>query len=154
MIENVWDYPRPPRLEAISDRLTVKRGDVVLADASGGFRILETSHPPTYYLPPDAVNFGALEKLSGETLCEWKGRATYWGLRNGKRSGARAAWAYPNPTRPMADIKDHVAFYCTHEVDCFVAGEQAKPQDGDFYGGWVTSWISGDMKGRPGTLHW
>ncbi|MCS7289004.1 MAG: DUF427 domain-containing protein, partial [Roseiflexus sp.] len=53
--ESVWDYPRPPRVEPTSRRVRVVFGGVTIADTRRALRVLETSHPPTYYIPPEDV---------------------------------------------------------------------------------------------------
>ncbi len=115
--------------------------------------MLETSHPPTWYLPPDDIVDGVLRPGRGHSICEWKGRATYWDVVVGGRRLPRAAWSYPRPLEPYAAIADHVAFYPT-ELTCTVEGETVRPQAGGFYGGWITSDVSGPFKGDPGTLDW
>lgn len=152
--ENVWDYPRPPRLEPVADRLRVTLGGAAIADTAAGYRVLETSHPPTYYFPPRDVDWTRLAALPGRTICEWKGEAEYYGLIGAPDPAARAAWCYRDPPPAFRAIADHAAFYASRAVDCFVGKERVRAQDGRFYGGWVTSWIAGDMKGRPGTEFW
>mgnify|MGYP006436299155 CR=1 FL=1 len=152
--ESVWDYPRPPALEPVDDRLRVIHQGVTLADTTDGYRVLETSHPPTYYLPPDDVAMEHLKRERRTTMCEWKGRAIYYtAVVDGTRV-AQAAWAYPDPTERFAPIADHLAFYA-HKMDaCYVGEERVDPQQGGFYGGWVTSRVVGPFKGGPGTLGW
>lgn len=152
--ESVWDYPRPPALEPVDDRLRVVHEGVTLADTTDGYRVLETSHPPTYYLPPNDVAMEHLQRERRTTMCEWKGRSIYYTVVvNGTRV-AQAAWAYPTPTDRFAPIADHVAFYA-HKMDaCYVGDERVDPQKGGFYGGWVTSRVVGPFKGGPGTLGW
>ena len=151
--ESVWDYPRPPRLEA-DDRLVVVRADdVEIARTRNAIRVLETASPPGYYLPPDDVRMDLLEASSGSSTCEWKGRASYWSVVTSEGRVERAAWSYPNPSAGFEEIAGHVSFY-PGRVDCFVAGERVEPQPGEFYGGWLTSEIVGPVKGRPGTGAW
>lgn len=145
--ESVWDYPRPPALEPTDRRIQVIFDDLVVADTRRAFRVLETSHPPTYYLPPDDVRTDLLDPAPGTTMCEWKGRACYWSLSVGQRTAYRAVWGYPSPTEPFRDIRGHLAFY-PHLVDrCLVDGEVVGFQDGGFYGGWITSDLVGPFKG-------
>ena len=127
---------------------------VVVADTHSAWRVLETSHPPTYYLPPEDVDFDCLEPAAGGSFCEWKGLARYWSVRAGGRSAPGAAWSYPNPTEQYQPIRDHVAFYCAAMDRCEVGDETATPQPGGFYGGWVTSWVVGPFKGEPSTMGW
>lgn len=150
----MWDYPRPPRLEAEHRRITVTLGGVTVADTSSALRMLETSHPPTYYLPPDAFEPGVLVAAVGSSYCEWKGEARYWTVRAGGREASRAGWSYPAPTPAYVALADYVALYCAAMDRCEIAGEVARPQPGGFYGGWVTSWVTGPFKGEPGTLGW
>ena len=152
--ENVWDYPRPPRLESVPDRLRVVFDGVVIADTLAGWRVLETSHPPVYYLPQAEILPGALAPADGSSFCEWKGAARYLDVVGPSRRASRAAWTYPEPTIPFAPIAGHVAFYPAAMDACFVGDEAALPQPGGFYGGWITSWIEGPFKGGPGTRGW
>ncbi|MEK9499602.1 DUF427 domain-containing protein [Gaopeijia maritima] len=153
-MESVWDYPRPPRLERVDTRVTVEFGGVVIADTTRALRMLETSHPPTWYLPPDDVLDGVLVPAGQGAICEWKGAARSWTLRVGDRVAERAAWSYPNPTARYAELKDHLAFYCGPMDRCTVGGVEAAPQPGAFYGGWITPDLKGPFKGGPGTLGW
>ena len=151
--ESVWDYPRPPRLARVSARLRVVFDGAVVADTVAGWRVLETSHPPTYYLPPGDIR-GSLVAAGGGSLCEWKGRAVYFDVVGPNRRAERAAWAYPRPTPAFAAIADHVAFYAGPMDSCHVGEERAVPQPGGFYGGWVTSRVVGPFKGGPGSAGW
>ncbi|WP_421708303.1 DUF427 domain-containing protein [Algihabitans sp.] len=152
--ESVWDYPRPPRLEPVSDRLEVIFNGVTVADTTRGFRVLETSHPPTYYFPPEDVRTKLLQAAPGRSLCEFKGEAAYWTLTVSGRVSERAAWSYPSPWRPFEALKKHYCFYASRVDECRVGGERVQSQDGDFYGGWITSRVVGPFKGAPGTMGW
>jgi uncharacterized protein (DUF427 family) len=152
--ESAWDYPRPPRLEPVTARLTVVLGDVTVADTTRGFRVLETSHPPNYYFPPDDVLTGALDPTGGASFCEWKGRARYFTVRGGDRVEPEAAWGYETPSPAFAAIAHHVAFYAGRMDACTVDGEVVTPQPGGFYGGWITSTVVGPFKGGPGSRGW
>ncbi len=152
--ESVWDYPRPPRLESEPRRITVTLGGVLIADTTAALRILETSHPPTYYLPPCDIDLACLRPAPGSSFCEWKGTARYWTLAAGGKVAEQAAWSYPDPAEGYEALRDHVALYCAAVDQCEVGGEVARPQPGGFYGGWVTSWVAGPFKGGPGTLGW
>jgi uncharacterized protein (DUF427 family) len=152
--ESVWEYPRPPRLEPTTKRLRVVLGGEVIAETTRGFRVLETSHPPNYYFPPDDVRAGALEPAKGESFCEFKGRAHYFTVHGGGRVATEGAWGYADPSPAFAPIKDHVAFYAGRMDACFVDDEQVTPQDGGFYGGWITADLEGPFKGGPGTRSW
>jgi len=152
--ESVWDYPRPPRLEATSKRLRVIFAGVTVADTTRGLRVLETSHPPTYYIPPDDVEENLLVPSPRTSLCEWKGQARYWTVRVGEKEARDVAWSYPNPNPDFREIQDHLAFYPGPMDACFVDGEEVRAQAGGFYGGWVTRDLEGPFKGEPGTLGW
>jgi uncharacterized protein (DUF427 family) len=152
--ESVWDYPRPPRLEAVSARLVVVLGGATVADTTRGSRVLETSHPPNYYFPPDDVADGALVRGDHASFCEWKGRAHYFAVRSGDRVEADAAWAYDQPSDAFAAIAGHVAFYAGRMDACYVDGERVLPQPGGFYGGWITANVVGPFKGGPGSRGW
>jgi uncharacterized protein (DUF427 family) len=153
--ESVWDYPRPPRLERVTQVIRVVLGGETIAETVNAFRVLETSHPPTYYLPPRDILPDAL-RPSGmrPTVCEWKGVAVYFNAIGGGEEMDNAAWAYPHPTPPFAAMAEHVAFYCSSVDECWVGDELVTPQPGGFYGGWVTSNIVGPMKGVPGSHGW
>lgn len=152
--ESVWDYPRPPRLEAEPRRIRVVLAGITVADTTSAYRVLETSHPPTYYLPPADITSGCLVAATGSSFCEWKGTARYWSVRAGATNATEAAWSYPDPTPGFGDLVDHVAFYAPAMDLCEVGGEAATPQPGGFYGGWVTSWVVGPFKGEPATMGW
>ncbi|MEV7396079.1 DUF427 domain-containing protein [Aeromicrobium sp. NPDC092404] len=153
-VENVWDYPRPPSIEPSDERLVVRLGGQVVAETASSWRVCETSHPPTYYLPLEAFVAGALRPATGSTVCEWKGRASYFDLLGGGRTVRHGAWTYPAPSDRFADLAGHVAIYPGKVDECTVDGEVVQAQDGDFYGGWITSRVSGPFKGAPGTLGW
>jgi uncharacterized protein (DUF427 family) len=152
--ESVWDYPRPPRVEPVPERLRVVLGGEAVADTTRGWRVLETSGAPVYYLPRADCADGALEPSGRRTFCEWKGVAAYWTVRGGDRVEVDAAWGYPDPTARFEVLRDTVAFYCGRMDACFVGDERAEPQPGGFYGGWVTSRVVGPFKGEPGTEGW
>ncbi len=152
--ESAWEYPRPPRLEATSSHLVVVLGGVTIADTTRAYRVLETSHPPNYYFPPDDVAPGVLERAPGSSYCEWKGRAHYFTASAGGRIATEAAWAYESPSPAFAPLRDHVAFYAGRMDECFVDGERVVPQPGGFYGGWITSIVAGPFKGGPGSRGW
>jgi uncharacterized protein (DUF427 family) len=152
--ESVWDYPRPPRLEGCAKRIQVVFNGVVIADTTNAKRVLETSHPPAYYLPPADIVTAHLVPAGGSSYCEWKGAARYFDVVVGDRRISRCAWSYPNPTSSFAAIRDHVAFYCARMDTCLVGGEMARPQPGGFYGGWITDDVVGPFKGEPGSAGW
>lgn len=152
--ESVWDYPRPPRVENVSKHIQVVFNGVTIADTFEAKRVLETSHPPVYYIPPKDIRMEYLEEVGGSSFCEWKGRARYYTVAVGDRRAESAAWSYPDPTQGFAAIKDHLAFYAEPMDACYVDGERVAPQPGRFYGGWITSNIVGPFKGGPGTMGW
>ncbi len=154
--ESVWDYPRPPRVEACASRLRILFGGALIAETSRALRVLETSHPPVYYIPLAFIAVGALEPSGGAgSFCEWKGSAIYYDvLGPGGRRAGRAAWGYPDPAPGFELLRDTVAFYPAAMDECTVDGELVTPQPGGFYGGWITSRVEGPFKGEPGTLGW
>jgi uncharacterized protein (DUF427 family) len=152
--ESVWDYPRPPALEPTDRRIRVVFHDTTIADTTDAVRVLETSHPPVYYLPPADVAMDYLEKTGRTTMCEFKGRAVYFSLTVGDRSVNQAAWGYPNPVDRYEALTDHLAFYASKMDACYVDDETVRHQKGDFYGGWITDDVVGPFKGGPGTMGW
>ena len=149
--ESVWDYPRPPRLEPTSRRIRIVLAGQTLADTTQAVRILETSHPPVYYLPPAQVRMDLLRRSASRgSFCEFKGVATYWSLG----PAADVAWSYEQPTGSYAALAGHLAFYASRVDECWVDDEQVVPQPGDFYGGWITADLRGPFKGAPGTRGW
>lgn len=153
-MENVWDYPRPPALEPVAKSVRIQFAGRIIAATEAAFRVLETSHPPVYYLPRAAFTGCTLEPARGSSFCEWKGEASYWNIRAGDRVAERVAWSYPNPTPAFAVIRDHLAVYAGAMDRCFVGDEAVTPQPGGFYGGWITRDLQGPFKGEPGTMHW
>jgi uncharacterized protein (DUF427 family) len=153
-MESVWDYPRPPVLERVHRRLRVVLGDQVVADTTKGYRVLETSHPPNYYLPPDDIRPGTLVRSNQRSFCEWKGTAHYFDVVARSRLVAAAAWGYDQPSPAFTPIVGHVAFYAGAMDACFIDDELVEPQPGGFYGGWITSDVAGPFKGGPGTAGW
>lgn len=152
-IENVQDYPRPPALEPVSDTLRVVLAGETIVESTNGFRVLETHHAPTYYVPPQDV-VAKLSAADGRSFCEWKGMASYWDVSIAGTTARRAAWSYAKPTANFAPISGYLAFYATSMDACFVGDNQVVPQPGDFYGGWVTRNLRGTVKGARGTEHW
>jgi uncharacterized protein (DUF427 family) len=153
-LESAWDYPRPPALDPTSAHLVVVLGGVTIAETRAGYRVIETSHPPNYYFPPEDVAADALVRSDGRSFCEWKGRAHYFTVRGGDRVEADAAWGYDTPHDAFAPIRGFVAFYPARMDACFVDGERVVAQPGGFYGGWITSRVVGPFKGGPGTRSW
>lgn len=152
--ESVWDYPRPPRLEKVKERLRVVFAGEAIAETYGSYRVLEASHPPTYYFPPVDVRQEFLVAAPGQSLCEFKGLARYWTLQLGGQRSEKAAWSYPEPTNTYGAIKDFFAFYASRVNACWVDNERVHAQAGDFYGGWIISRVIGPFKGDPGTDGW
>lgn len=152
--ESVWDYPRPPRLESTNHHIRVLVAGVTLADSHRCWRVLETSHPPVYYIPPPDIAMDYLHLTAQQSWCEWKGGAGYYTVIIGARQIVNAAWVYPNPTPAFAPIRNYVAFYASKMDECYVDDERVQAQPGDFYGGWITRAIVGPFKGAPGTRGW
>lgn len=153
-LESVWDYPRPPRLEPTDRRIRVVASGIVVVDTRSALRLLETSHPPTYYLPPDDVRMDLLQPSQRRTFCEFKGPARYFNLRLDDRLIENCAWSYADPVPQYAVLKNHFAFFAGLVDECWVDDELARPQPGGFYGGWITSDLDGPFKGGPGTAGW
>jgi uncharacterized protein (DUF427 family) len=152
--ESVWDYPRPPRVEPCPLRIRVECAGMAIADSTATYRRLETSHPPTYYIPQADIQMDLLRPGSGRSFCEFKGNAAYWDLQTGERRVASIAWSYPSPAGAYKALKDHLAFYAQKVDACYVGDQRAQPQEGGFYGGWITSNLIGPFKGAPGTRGW
>lgn len=152
--ESVWDYPRPPRAEASTAEISVVYAGVEVAHSTRTIRVLETSHPPVYYIPSEDFREDLLRPVSGSTHCEWKGAASYFDLTVDGKTASRAVWCYRSPTKPFASIAGWYAVYPSRMDSCSVNGELIQPQEGDFYGGWITSDIEGPFKGAPGTWGW
>lgn len=153
-MEDVWKYPRPPALEPVPQPVRIVFAGRTVAETGAAFRVLETSHPPVYYLPPSAFTGCGLEPASGRSFCEWKGEARYWTIRAGDKGAERAAWSYPDPAPAYAAIRDHLAVYAGAMEQCFVGDEAVTPQPGGFYGGWITRNLKGPFKGAPGSMGW
>lgn len=153
--ERVADYPRPPRLEREQRRVRIILGGQTIADTTEAWRVMETTHPPSYYLPQSGFTPGALIASSGRgSVCEWKGRAAYWTLQAGGRTATDAGWGYPTPTAAFSAIAGYVAVYAGAMDSCFVGDDRVTPQPGGFYGGWITPELVGPFKGGPGTEFW
>ena len=152
--ESVWDYPRPPRLESVAKHIRIMFNGVTIAATHNAYRVLETSHPPVYYLPPSDIQQEYLVAAEGNSWCEWKGQAQYWSVIVGSERLERVAWSYPEPSAGFAPIAAYVAFYAAPMDGCWVDAERVTPQPGNFYGGWITSDIVGPFKGEPGSWGW
>lgn len=125
--ESVWDYPRPPRVEPVQATVRVEFNDATVAETENALRVLETSHPPTYYIPREDVRMEYLQKEASTTVCEWKGRAVYFAVEVGERRATHAAWSYPDPEEDYANLSKHVAFYANKMDACYVGDEQVQP---------------------------
>jgi uncharacterized protein (DUF427 family) len=154
-MERVWDYPRPPALAPVGKEVEIRFGGRVIARTDLAWRVMETSHPPVYYLPPEAFAPGVLVPSGGQgSFCEWKGVAAYWDVVAAGKRAARAGWSYPEPTARFESIRDYVAVYAGPMEACLVGGEVVTPQPGGFYGGWITKDLVGPFKGAPGSAGW
>ena len=152
--ESVWDYPRPAIAELTQRHIRIVHKGIVLADSRAAWRTLETSHPPTYYIPQSDIAMAHLAPNPARSICEWKGQAVYWDVVAGGERIVLAGWSYPSPTAPFAGITNHIAFYAA-PFDCAeVDSEQVMPQPGGFYGGWISRHAAGPFKGIPGSRFW
>jgi uncharacterized protein (DUF427 family) len=152
--ESVWSYPRPAVAEASRAHILIAHRGQIVADTRASIRTLETSHPPSYYIPPDDIMPGVLRRAAGSSFCEWKGMAVYWDVVLGDVVVPRVGWSYPDPSPSFAMLRDHVAFYAGPFDRCSVDGETVVPQPGPFYGGWITRAIAGPFKGVAGSQGW
>jgi uncharacterized protein (DUF427 family) len=153
-VEDVATYPRPPVLQVLRYPISIVLDGQQIVSTRSAYRVPETFHPPTYYIPPDDVAEGVLSPIPRQSVCEWKGPARYFNVHSADRVQEAAAWCYLDPVEAFAPIKDYLAFYCDPMDTCLVDGVRATPQPGGFYGGWITPWIVGRIKGAPGTNHW
>jgi uncharacterized protein (DUF427 family) len=153
--ESVWDYPRPPKLEATNKELIIEFDGIRMAATNAAFRVLETSHPPVYYIPQQDIQMDYLRQSDGRSsFCEFKGAAVYWDIVTPNKQSLKAAWSYPTPTPRFQPLANHLAFYASRVDACYVDGELVQSQEGDFYGGWITEAIVGPFKGGEGTWGW
>ena len=150
--ESVWDYPRPPKLAPDGRLVEIYCGNRVVASSSETYRVLETASPPSFYIPPNDVNWALLSFAPGSSVCEWKGVAKYWSLSSNPKGGV-VGWSYPDPTAAFEQIRNYISFYPA-ALACLVSGERVRAQPGQFYGGWITSEVIGPYKGEPGTEYW
>lgn len=146
--ESVWDYPRPPSLEDTDAHIQIIFNGKTIVDSLRAKRVLETSHPPNYYIPPSDIRMEYLKEEQGYSFCEWKGRALYLTLEVNGKKAIKAAWYYPDPYLPFQSIRNYIAFYAGRVDACYVNGEKVRPQPGKFYGGWITSHVVGPFKGE------
>lgn len=152
--ESVWDYPRPPRVEPVLLPVRVELGGAVVAHTQHAVRVLETSHPPVVYVPFADVAADVLVPSDRSTFCEFKGIARYWTVQAGGQTEPDAAWSYPEPAPGFATLRGLAAFYASRMSACWIGDERVRPQEGDFYGGWITSSVVGPFKGAPDTWGW
>jgi len=152
--ESVWNYPRPPKVEDCSELARVIYNGIEIARSERARRVLETSHPPVYYLPKDDIQMEYLEPIVDTSYCEWKGRAHYFDVIVNDKRARKAAWSYPEANERLKSIEDYMAFYAHKMEACYVGDEKVKPQPGNFYGGWITSRVVGPFKGIPGSVGW
>jgi uncharacterized protein (DUF427 family) len=152
--ESVWDFPRPSIAQSIRNNIRIIFAGQLIAETNKAVRTIETSHPPSYYFPPEDVEMKYLKPIGRKTFCEWKGDASYFDVIIGDRTAISAAWCYRNPTSDFRSLQDFIAFYPGLMDECFVDNERVTPQPGKFYGGWITSKFSGPFKGEPGTEFW
>ena len=152
--ESVWRYPRPAVAEPTDRRIAIVHRGVTLADTTSAIRTLETSHPPTYYIPQADIAMAHLTPNPRRSLCEWKGQAVYWDVAIAGDRFDAVGWSYPQPTPSFAKIRDHIAFYPEPFDRCLVDGEAITPQPGGFYGGWISRHEAGPFKGVPGSRFW
>ncbi len=151
--ESVWDYPRPPRVEAVPERVRIVIDGITVADSTRAVRVLETAGAPVYYVPRDDVRLDLFAPSARTSSCEWKGAASYWSSTAG-RGRPDVAWSYERPLAGYEAITGHLAFYASRVDEAWVGDERATPQPGGFYGGWMTSRIVGPVKGEPGSSGW
>jgi len=151
--ESVWDYPRPPAIVPDSREVVIRWGEREVARTRRAIRVLETAHPPSFYLPWDDVARDLLRPAEGSSICEWKGPAQYWSLIDGEERLPKVAWSYPRPYSGAEVLADCVAFYPA-SLTCTVAGQAVLAQPGGFYGGWITPELVGPFKGEAGSGAW
>ena len=152
--ESVWAYPRPAIAQPSGAHILIAHAGIVVAETRASIRTLETSHPPSYYIPPADIAPGVLRRADGGSFCEWKGTAIYWDAVIGDIVLPHVGWSYPSPSPAFALLRDHIAFYARPFDRCSVDGEAVTPQPGDFYGGWITRGLAGPFKGVPGSRGW
>jgi uncharacterized protein (DUF427 family) len=150
----VWDYPRPPVLEKDLRTIKVEFSGHIIAHSVCAYKVLETSHPPSFYVPEGDVVSTFFVPSNKQSFCEWKGLAKYWHIKVGSRIAFDAAWSYERPHTAFFPITAYLSFYSSLMDSCFVGEERVSSQEGGFYGGWVTSDIVGPFKGGPGTSSW
>lgn len=152
--ESVWTFPRPAIAQATEARIQIEHRGPIIADTRAAIRTLETSHPPTYYIPLIDIVPDTPRRATGSSFCEWKGTATDWDAVVGDVMLPRVGWSYASPTPAFVALRDHIAFYAALFDRCSVDGETVILQPGGFHGGWITSRMAGPFKGIPGSRQW
>ena len=152
--ENVWDYPRPAICQPHKGKIEVIVNNKTIAKSNNAFRVIETSHPPTYYFPPKDVDMNLFKKNKNNSFCEWKGTASYLDLHLDAIEILNIGWFYASPKIEFQSIKSFISFYASKADQCIVNGELVQKQDGEFYGGWITDNLTGPFKGAHGTSFW
>ena len=153
--ESVWDYPRPPRVEALDRHVRVVLGGETIAETDRALRVLETASPPTIYIPREDVREDVLiDAGDARTYCEWKGTASYVHAAAGGKRANRVAWFYPEPKPGFEQLEGHLAFYPRRVDAAYLDDERVTPQPGAYYGGWITEEIEGPFKGEAGSEGW
>ncbi len=150
---SVWDFPRPPQLALDTREVLIRWGDLEVARTRRAIKVLETSHPPSFYVPWEDVARHLLQEHGGGSFCEWKGPAQYWSLVNGEERLDGVAWNYPRPLAVAEALASCIAFYPAN-LSCTVDGALVRPQPSGFYGGWITPDLAGPFKGEPGSSAW
>lgn len=150
---SVWDFPRPPQLATDSREVVIHWGEMEVARTRRAIKVLETAHPPSFYLPWEDVAKHLLQPAPGRSFCEWKGPAQYWSLVHGNDRLDGIAWSYPHPLSGAEALSTCVAFYPAG-LNCTVDGAVVKAQPGGFYGGWITPDLAGPFKGDAGSSSW
>ncbi len=152
--ESVWDYPCPPRIEPTNKSIRIVFNGETIAQTTRAIRVLETSHPPAYYISAADIRMEYFSSTSRSTFCEFKGAASYWSIHLNGRTSENCAWSYRQPSDGYKAIQNHLAFYPSKMDACYVNDELVQAQEGDFYGGWITQDIVGPFKGGAGTWGW
>jgi uncharacterized protein (DUF427 family) len=150
---SVWDFPRPPRLAPEAREVRIAWGGSTVALTTRALRMMETGHPPTYYIPWSDVERRLLEPAPGGSFCEWKGPARDGCLVAGDRRLPSHAWSYPQPLPGAEALSECVAFYA-RDLTCTVGGLPVTAQPGGFYGGWITPDLAGPFKGEAASEGW
>lgn len=94
-----------------STRVVVTSGDATIADTTDALRLQESTYPPVYYLPPEAVNWEVLQRTDTHTYCPYKGEASYYSVHTSEGTIEDAVWTYEDPYPAVSQIARHLAFY-------------------------------------------